>query len=160
MSAVVTGYGWRAWPGYFQWSCLDSCCHFTNKRDVSTHKLLKTAYETLTTVPSVPMLLPPPLASEHSLPSLQRLETPGALFQALCPCLRHNMGIYPWVMGTHHFGKRVYPGLRVFSPTGIIGGYPGNTRHKRSNALPGSTTRRYYISGYLWLMGTIRRGAR
>ena len=40
-------------------------------------------------------------------------------------CLRHNTGIYPQVTGTRHFGKRAYPDPPVFSPVGIIGGYPG-----------------------------------
>ena len=39
--------------------------------------------------------------------------------------LRHKTGIYPQVTGTRHFGKRAYPDLQVFSPVGIIGGYPG-----------------------------------
>src|ERR1700761_9499948 len=71
------------------------------------------------------------------------------------PHLRHNTGIYPRVMGTRHFFKTAYPDPRVFSPVGIIGGdpvkstvYPGNTCRNLSNALPGSNTRGYYISGY------------
>src|SRR6201996_2904460 len=57
-----------------------------------------------------------------------------------------------------------YPDPRVFSPAGIIAGtrvkctvYPGNTRRNLSNALPGSNTRGYYISGYLRVTGTCWR---
>src|ERR1700761_3013861 len=46
--------------------------------------------------------------------------------------IRHNMGIYPRVIGTRHFGKRAYPDPRVFSPAGIIGRYPG-----KMHCLPG-----------------------
>src|ERR1700761_8707312 len=38
--------------------------------------------------------------------------------------------------------------------------HPGNTRRNLSNALPGSNTRGYYISGYLRVTGTCWRGPR
>src|ERR1700761_3394233 len=46
------------------------------------------------------------------------------LHLSLYPKVRYNTGIYPRVMGTRHFGKRAYPDPWVFSPVGIIGGYP------------------------------------
>jgi len=50
----------------------------------------------------------------------------------------------------------LYPDLQGLH-SGYLGKctvYLGNARRKPSNALPGSITRGYYISGYLCVMGT------